>query len=42
MALSSCKRFSGLFRGKASKDIGDFICLNCLHSFRTKNKLQKH
>ena len=25
-----------------SKDNGDFYCLNCLHSFRTKNKLESH
>ena len=25
-----------------SKHYGDFYCLNCLHSFRTKNKLQSH
>ena len=25
-----------------SKKNGDFYCLNCLHSFRTKNKLKSH
>ena len=33
---------SALFRGKTSKHNGDFYCLNCLHSHRTKNKLKKH
>ena len=25
-----------------SKNSGDFNCLNCLHSFRTKNKFELH
>ena len=25
-----------------SKENGDFYCLNCLHSFRTKSKLESH
>ena len=25
-----------------SKHDGDFYCLNCFHSFRTKNKLESH
>ena len=25
-----------------SKYDGDFSCLNCLYSFRTKNKLESH
>ena len=33
------KRLSALLRGITSKNNGDFYCLNCLHSFRTKNKL---
>ena len=33
---------SALFRGKTSKDNGDFYCLNCLHSYRAENKLKKH
>ena len=36
------KSLSALFRGKNSKNNGDFYCLNCLHSYRTKNKLSKH
>ena len=31
-------KFSALFRGITSKHVDDFVCLNCLHSFRTKNK----
>ena len=29
-----------LLRGTTSKHNGDEYCLNCLHSFRTKNKLE--
>ena len=36
------KKLSVLLRGIASKNNGDFYCLNCLHSFRTKNKLESH
>ena len=31
-----------LLRGKTSKNKGDFYLLNCLHSFRTKNKREPH
>ena len=34
MALSCSK--------KLSKNNGNFYCLNCLHSFRTKNRLESH
>ena len=30
------KKLSALLRGIISKNNGDFYCLNCLHSFRTK------
>ena len=33
---------STLLRGIASKHHSDFYCLNCLNSFRTKNKLKSH
>ena len=33
------KKLSALFKGITSKHYGDFYCLNCLHSFRTENKL---
>ena len=28
--------------GVTSRHYGNFYCLNCLHSFRTKNKLELH
>ena len=33
---------SALLRRITSKNNGDFYCLNCLHSFQTKNKLESH
>ena len=36
------KKLSGFLRTIKSKYDGDFYCLNCLHSFRTKNKLKSH
>ena len=30
---------SALLWGITSNQVGDFYCLNCLHSFRTENKL---
>ena len=35
------KKLSALFRKITSKHEGDLYCLNCSHSFRTKNKLKK-
>ena len=35
-------KLSVLLRGIASKNNGDFYCLNCLYSFGTKNKLELH
>ena len=32
------KNLSALLRRTTSKTNGDFYCLNCLHSFKTKNK----
>ena len=42
--MPSCctKKPSALLRGITSKKNGYFYCLNCLHSFRTKNKLESH
>ena len=37
MALSCCSNVSALLKGIASNHVGDFYCLNCFHSFRTKN-----
>ena len=36
------KTLSALLRGITSKHYGDFYCLNCLHYFRTKNKVELH
>ena len=36
------KSLSRLLRGITSNLIGDFYCLNCFHSYRTKEKLKKH
>ena len=36
------KEISALLRGITSKHYVDFYCLNCLHSFRTKNKFDSH
>ena len=36
------KSISVLLRGITSNNHGDFYCLNCLHSYRTKEKLKKH
>ena len=36
------KKLSILLWEIISKNHGDFYCLNCLHSFRTKNKLEPH
>ena len=36
------KNLSGLFKGITSNHYDDFYCLNCFHSYRTKNKLQAH
>ena len=42
MALSCSKELSALLYGITAKRRGDFYCLNCLHSFRTENKLKSH
>ena len=36
------KKLSPLLHRVTSKHKGDFYCLNCLHSFRTENKLKSH
>ena len=36
------EKLSALVRGITSKNNGDFYCLNCLHSFKTKIKLESH
>ena len=34
------KNISGLLRGITSNHDGDFYCLNCFHSYRTKENLK--
>ena len=36
------KKLSALLKGITSKNDFDSYCLNCLHSFRIKNKLKSH
>ena len=36
------KKLSGLLRGITSNHKEDFYCLNCFHSYSTKNKLKTH
>ena len=36
------KNLSRLLRGITNNHDGDFYCLNCFHSYRTKNKLEAH
>ena len=36
------RRLSALFRGITSKDDGDSYCLNCFHSYPSKESLEKH
>ena len=38
----SVKKMGALFCQVTSQYDGDFYCLNCLHSFRTENKLKEH
>ena len=36
------KNLPRLLRGITSNHNGDFYCLNCFHSYSTKNRLKKH
>ena len=38
----AAQKLSTLLRRLTSKHHGDFYCLNCLHSFRTKIILKSH
>ena len=40
--LAAVTRLSGLLRGVAGNNNGDFYRLNCFHAYRTENKLEKH
>ena len=42
MALSFRKKIVSIIKRISSKSIDDFYCFNCLHSFRTKSKLESH
>ena len=42
MPLYSSKKILALLREITSKHNGDYYCLNWLHSFRTKIKLESH
>ena len=42
MALSCSKKTIHIIKRNNIKHDGDFYCLNCLHSFRTENKLKSH
>ena len=42
MSLYCSKKLSRLLREVISKINGGFYCLNCCHSFRTKNKPEFH
>ena len=36
------KNLPGLLKGITSNHNEDFYCLNCFHSYRTKNKFEEH
>ena len=40
MALSCSKKIICIIKRNNVKYVGDFCCLNCLHSFRTTSKLE--
>ena len=42
MALSCSKNSICIIKRVTSKHDGDFHCLDCLHFFRRKNKLESH
>ena len=42
MALYCSKKLSALLKRVSSKHDSAFSCLNCLHSFRAKSKLESH
>ena len=42
MEFLAVKKLSALLRGITSKNDMNFYCLKCLHSFRTKDKLESH
>ena len=42
IALSCSKNIISIIKMNNTKNNVDFYCLNCLHSFRAKNKLELH
>ena len=42
MTIFCSKKLSALLSRTTSKHDSDFYCFNCLHSFRTENKLKWH
>ena len=36
------KKLLGLLRGRTSEHVGNFYSLNCLYSFRAKNKIESN
>ena len=36
------KKLTVLLTGVASKNVGDFYCLNCFHPYSKEKKLEKH
>ena len=42
MALFNSKRLNALLKGITSKHDGDLYCLNCFHSYASKESLEKH
>ena len=38
----SVKNVKGLYRGVFSNNHGDFYCMNCVHTYRTRGALKKH
>ena len=42
MEKNTSKKLSVLLRGITSKYHNDFYCLNCIHSFATKNERESY
>ena len=42
MALFSSTKFIRIIKRITCNHHGDFYCLNCFHSYSTKNKLEAH
>ena len=42
MVLFDVSSLPALLRGISPSNNGDFYCVNCFHSYRTLNKLNKH